>query len=116
VDRSTKLLDRYPNLETLTFPIKSNQVGVTWRPAFLAAQKTKEQRIALAARWLGINCTMKDERLRQVLHLEILPSSGLTKEAFEGSRFHYIEEEDDYDGTELAQAFQQMKGYLMWQA
>ncbi|KAF2438598.1 hypothetical protein P171DRAFT_164577 [Karstenula rhodostoma CBS 690.94] len=116
IDKSTELLDRYPNLQTLTFPIKSDQAGVTWRPAFLASQKTKEHRIALAARWLAINCPMKDERLRKVLHLEIMPSSGLTKKDFEGSQFHYVEEEDEYDGSELAEAFELMKSYLIRQA
>lgn len=115
IDKSSELLDRYPNLETLTFPIKSEQAGVTWRPAFLASQKTKEHRVAVAARWLAINCPMKDTRLYKVLQLEIMPSSGLTKQDFEGSRFQYIEE-DEYDGSELAEAFQQMKSYLKRQA
>ncbi|KAJ4290608.1 hypothetical protein N0V90_010826 [Kalmusia sp. IMI 367209] len=116
VDKSTNLLSRYPNLETLTFPIKSDQLGVTWRPAFLAVeQKTKKHRIALAARWLGINCPMRDEQLRQVLHLEIMPSTGLLKEDFEGSRFS-MEDDAEWDGSELAEAFQEMKSYLMRQA
>lgn len=113
VDKSTKLLDRYPNLATLTFPIKSDQVGVTWRPAFLAAQqKSRKHRIAVAARWLAINCPMRDDRLRQVLHLELMPSNALTKEDFEGSRLYYMDDEDEWDGTELAEAFQEMKNYL----
>ncbi|KAJ4356632.1 uncharacterized protein N0V89_004668 [Didymosphaeria variabile] len=113
IDMSTKLLGRYPNLEALTFPIKSDQVGVTWRPAFLAAQqKTKEHRIAFASRWLAINCPMKDERIRQVLHLEIMPSTSLSKEDFEGSRLYIMDEEDEWDGAELAEAFQEMKNYL----
>ncbi|KAL1606358.1 hypothetical protein SLS60_003760 [Paraconiothyrium brasiliense] len=117
IDKSTQLLGRYPNLETLTFPIKSDQVGVTWRPAFLAAQqKSKEHRIAFAARWLAINCPLKDERIRQVLHLEIIPATGLSKEDFEGSRLYYMDEEDEWDGAELAEAFNIMKGFLTRQA
>lgn len=116
IDKSSELLDRYPNLETLTFPIKSDQAGVTWRPAFLASRKSKEHRIAIAARWLAIHCPMQDTRLHKVLHVEIMPSSGFTKEDFEGSRFEYLKEEHEYDGSELAEAFQQMKGYLMRQA
>lgn len=117
LENGASILLRYPDLETLTFPIKSDQVlrGVTWRPAFLAAhQKTKEQRIALAARWLAINCPMKDVKLRQSLHLEIVPSTSLLKENFEGSRFT-MEEDADWDGSELAEAFQEMKNYLMRQ-
>lgn len=118
IEKSTNLLLRYSNLETLTFPIKSDQVvrGVTWRPAFLAAQqKTKEHRIALAARWLAINCPMKDDRLLRVLHLEIIPSTSFLKEDFEGSKFT-MEEDAEWDGSELAEAFQEMKSYLMRQA
>ena len=114
IDRSTELLDRYPNLKTLTIPIRSERAGVTWRPAFLASQKSKEHRIALAARWLAINCPMKDTRLQKVLHLEIMPSSGLAKEDFEGSRFQPMDDEGTHN--ELAEAFQQMKSYLMRQA
>ncbi|KAF2678598.1 hypothetical protein K458DRAFT_446366 [Lentithecium fluviatile CBS 122367] len=102
IDRSTSLLLRYPNLELLTFPIKSNQPGQTWRPAFCAFEhKTKEQRIALAARWLRTNCPMRDEHLHQVLRLEIQPAAGL----IEGSWFFPEEYEDEWDGSEFAQAW-----------
>ncbi|KAF1971084.1 hypothetical protein BU23DRAFT_200048 [Bimuria novae-zelandiae CBS 107.79] len=118
LDKSTSLLVRFPNLDTLTFPIKSDHVvrGVTWRPAFLAAhQKSKEHRIALAARWLAINCPIEDNRLRQILHLEIVPSTSLLKEDFEGSKFT-MEEDAEWDGSELAEAFDEMKKFLLRQA
>jgi len=105
LDMSTHIMLRYNNLQTLTFLIKSDQPGVTWRPAFLAAKK---HRIALAARWLGINCPMRDERLRQVLHLEIMPSAGFSKD-LTSSKLTPDDGEDEWDGSELAQAFEEMK-------
>lgn len=110
IDRSTKLLLRYPNLEKLTFPIKSDQLGQTWRPPFLAMeQKTRAQRVALAANWLRSNCPMRDERLRKVLHLEIMPYASFSKANYEGSSF-YPDEDYDWDCGELAEAFQVFKG------
>ena len=116
--KSTRLVDRFPNLETLTFPIKSDPAvrGVTWRPAFFAAhQMTKDHRIALAARWLASNCAVEDSRLRHILQLEIIPSTTLSKEDFEGSMFA-MEEDAEWDSSELAEAFQEMKNQLMGQA
>lgn len=101
------MLLRYPNLQFLTFPIKSNQPGKTWRPAFFpSGQKTKEQRIALAARWLSVSCPITDERLRKVLRLEIQPAAGYSKDEFKGSWFFPEEDDEDmWDGSELAQAW-----------
>ncbi|KAF2706029.1 hypothetical protein K504DRAFT_414171 [Pleomassaria siparia CBS 279.74] len=107
IEKSTRLLQRFPGLESLTMPIQLNRYGRTWRPAFLSSdQKTREQRVAYAASWLAIKCPWEDERLRKLLHLEIMPASGLSKEAFEGSRFA---PEDKWDWTEFADAFERMK-------
>lgn len=106
IEKSTKMLDRYPSLETLTFPIRLNRGGQTWRPAFLASDmKTREQRIALAASWMAAKCPFENEQLRQCLHLEI--ASGLSKEAYKGSTF--APEDDEWDAEEFAEAFERMK-------
>lgn len=107
VDKSTTLLERFPSLETLTFPIKSNRHGLTWRPAFMASeQKTREQRVALAASWMKPRCPFETERLRCCLHLELVPAGGLSKDAYEGARFL---PEDEWDCSEFAEAFERMK-------
>lgn len=107
IAKSTNLLERFPGVETLTFPIQLNRNGQTWRPAFLASdQKTREQRVVLAASWMAAKCPFENERLRKCLHLEIMPASGLSKEAFEASRFS---PEDEWDCTEFSEAFEQMK-------
>lgn len=105
IERSTAMLLRYPNLDILTFPIKSDNPGMTWRPAFFpSGRKTKEQRVALAASWLRASCPIRDERLRRILRLEIQPA--ITSEAeLKGSWFFPEEEEDVWDGSELAQAW-----------
>lgn len=112
IERSISLLQRYPNLESLTFPIKSKELGQTWRPAFFAVeQKTRQQRIALAARWLKNNCPIRDERLLKVLRLEIQPSAGSSKMETKGSRFCLDDEyEDGWELSELKEAFDLMKG------
>ncbi|KAF2252152.1 hypothetical protein BU26DRAFT_561919 [Trematosphaeria pertusa] len=110
LERSANLLRRFPNLETLTFPIKSNQVGHTWRPAFtVVEQKTREQRIDLAARWLKVNCPLAGTRLRDCLRLEIMPSAGFSKDEYKGSWFFPEDDEDEWDYTEFAEAFDMMK-------
>ncbi|KAF2646413.1 hypothetical protein P280DRAFT_10298 [Massarina eburnea CBS 473.64] len=114
VGRSSKLLQRYPNLEILTLPIKPDRPWGSWRPAFMAVeQKTREQRIALGARWLAANCRVRDERLREVLQIEVQgPSVNPPyKTEFEGSRFVFEEdnENEEWDHNEFAVAFSQAK-------
>lgn len=107
VEKSMKLLEQFPDLETLTFPIQLNRNGQTWRPAFLASdQKTREQRVALAASWMTTKCPLENEQLRQCLHLEIMPASNISKEEWVGSSFA---PEEEWDCNEFAEAFERMK-------
>jgi hypothetical protein len=108
VDKSTKMLLIYPNLQLLTLPIKSDSLTQTWRPAFFPSrQKTKQQRIALAAQWLSQNCPIRDERLRHVLRLEIQQTAAFykMKQLLKESFWFPEQSEDDWDGSELAQAW-----------
>jgi hypothetical protein len=108
ITKSTKILDRFPSLETLTFPIQLNRGGQTWRPAFLASgSMTREQRVIHAASWMVAKCPFENERLRKCLHLEMMPAAGFSKETYEGSRF--MPDEDEWDPTEFTEAFEQMK-------
>jgi hypothetical protein len=117
ITAGTKLLERFPSLETLTcIPHTPSDSG--WRPVFFAAgYKTKEQRIALAAQWLRTRCPIDNDRLRTCLQLEFVPTRGLSKEHglsnedFRGSRFAPDEDEDDWDHTEFRDAFQLMKSF-----
>jgi len=104
-----KLLEDFPNLETLTFdPHPPSRSG--WRPAFFAVEnKTKEQRIALAAQWLRTRCPIDNDRLRACLQLEFASTPGIPKEDFQGSRFAPDEDDDCWDHTEFAEAFRLMK-------
>jgi hypothetical protein len=107
IDKSMRLLQTYPNLVTLTFPIKSSRQGETWRPAFMASeQKTRDQRIAVAAAWLKANSPFDDKRLQDCLHLEIVPAAPDWKESWLTSRI-YLEEE--WDCSEFEEAFKRMK-------
>jgi hypothetical protein len=107
LSKSMRLQQTYPELETLNFPIKNTREEDAWRPAFMASEhKTREQRISVAAAWLKVKCPFSSEKLRQCLQLEIVPSSRRSKTAYEGSRF---EPEDEWDCSEFAEAFEQMK-------
>jgi hypothetical protein len=113
ISGGTTTLERYPNLETLTITLTSPLYGQAWRPSFFAVyNKTKEHRIALAVNWLKPRCPLSNERLRKCLKLELhMPFTALSKEDFKGSRFALDEdEEDEWDCTEFAEAFQVMKG------
>lgn len=111
-DKSTRLLQTFPHVETLTFPMKSNRRDKRgelepWRPAFMASgQKTREQRIALAAAWLKVKCPFANERLRRCLQLDIVPPAVSSKYMYKGSRF---DPEDEWDCSEFAEAFKKMK-------
>ncbi|KAF2188918.1 hypothetical protein K469DRAFT_702609 [Zopfia rhizophila CBS 207.26] len=107
LSKSAVLLQRFPGLETLNFPIKSNRHGQTWRPTFLAQEgKTREQRIYIGATWLKPRCPLQSDRLRMCLRLEIMPSGGLVQDDYKGSRFA---PEDEWDYSEFAEAFEKMK-------
>jgi hypothetical protein len=111
---SSKLLLLYPGLETLTLPIRSDNIRDTWRPAFMAVDyRTREQRISVGARWLKANCPMEDERLSRILHLEIhtISTSHISRAEFEVSRFAFEEDDEDasWNHTEFAAAFERMK-------
>jgi hypothetical protein len=108
-------MKQFPNLETLTFSLKPPR-GEIWTPAFFAvANKTREQRIDLVATWMSQRCSWEDDRLRQILHLEMVPSPGLSRREYAGSRF--IPEDDDaWDCTEFADAFEQMKSSIQLDA
>jgi hypothetical protein len=96
ITKSTKILDRFPSLETLTFPIQLNRSGQTWRPAFLASDlKTREQRIVVAASWMAAQCPFENEKLRKCLHLEIMPASSFSAH--------------EWDPAEFTEAFELMK-------
>jgi hypothetical protein len=106
--RSAAILEQFPNLQTLTFSLNPPRDKI-WRPAFFdVASKTREERIDRVATWMGQRCTWGDERLRAILHFEMRPSPGSSREDYLGSRF-VCEEDDIWDCTELSKAFEQMK-------
>lgn len=110
VSNSMSLVERFPNLESLTIVLSPPQ-GQTRRPAFFVVEnKTKEQRIALAARWMHSRSPLDDKRLKHCLRMELATSNELAKADFEGSRFA-LEEDDEtiWDHAEFADAFQLMK-------
>jgi hypothetical protein len=105
---SEDILEQFPNLDTLTYSLKPPR-GVIWRPAlFDVANKTREQRVDLVASWMGQMCVWEYERLRRILHLEMVPSPGLSRDEYVGSRF-VPEDEDTWDCTEFSDAFDRMK-------
>ncbi|KAF1933267.1 uncharacterized protein M421DRAFT_51966 [Didymella exigua CBS 183.55] len=109
LDSGRKMLARFPNVESITVPMKSGTESSTWRPAFFAlGGRTADRRIELAAEWMLERTKFPDERLRDCLHLELEPSPGsISKEEYAGSRFAPDEEEWDY--TEFGNAFELMK-------
>ncbi|ORY15258.1 hypothetical protein BCR34DRAFT_558945 [Clohesyomyces aquaticus] len=125
IEKSTRLLEMYPRLESLNVPIKSNYMGRTWRPAFMASDlKTREQRVALAVTWMKTNCPFESNRVRGCLHLEIMPAievpdSEEEEETIE-TRVARIRArvaeltgrtlfDEDWDCTEFSEAFERMK-------
>jgi hypothetical protein len=126
MEKSTQLLEMYPGLRTLTFPIQPNHIGVPWRPAFMASDtKTPEQRIALAAAWMTTNCPFDSDRVRECLHMELLPAgSEMSRPPHEeetiASRVARIRARvaqltgnklpgAEWDRSEFTQAFERMK-------
>ncbi|KAF2011492.1 hypothetical protein BU24DRAFT_282448 [Aaosphaeria arxii CBS 175.79] len=108
--KSERLLEAFPNLEKLTFPIKSNRHGQSWIPVFMAAgQRTREYRVNIAALWLKSKCPIDNDRLRDCLHMEIT-HNGIQKSMYAGSRFAlFTLEDEEWDHTEFAEAFEKMK-------
>ena len=110
-----KMLDRFPNLESLTFSLKPPRHGEYWRPDFFAVgNKTREQRVGIVATWMSLGSCWEDEALRECLHLEMGPQPGISKKEFEGSRFAPEEDDDDdgyWDYAEFAEAFDMMKQF-----
>jgi len=105
---SEAILEQFPNLDTLTHSLKPPREEI-WKPAFFdVANKTREQRVDLVASWMGQMCSWEDERLRRILHLEMVPSPGLSRDDYAGSRF-VPEDEDVWDYTEFVDAFERMK-------
>jgi hypothetical protein len=105
-NNAKNMLGRFPCVKTLTFPLKAPHYGETWRPAFFAVEnKTRDQRISLAASWMNIRCPWENERLRECLQMTLVPATTLMKEDYRGSRFP----EDEWDSTEFADAFELMK-------
>jgi hypothetical protein len=105
------MLERFPNLESLTFPLRPPRHGTIWRPASLTVENTtREQRVALAASWMKLRCPWENEKLRECLYLEVVPPPGLLKEEYKGSRFVPEDDEDRVWGcAEFADAFELMK-------
>lgn len=109
LDSGGRMLAQFPNVESITVPMKSGSEASAWRPAFFAlGGKTADRRIELAAEWMLERTKFADERLRDCLHLELEPPPGsISREEYAGSRFAPDEEEWDY--TEFENAFELMK-------
>lgn len=110
VQNGISKLESFSSLETLTLPIKPPRYGASWKPAFFAVEnKTREQRISLAANWMRARCPFEDGRLRECLQIELEPPSGLSKDEYEGSRFTPDEDDKEWDEKEFVDAFELMK-------
>lgn len=109
LDSGAKMLAQFPNVESITVPMKPGTDSPAWRPAFFAlGGRTADRRIELAAEWMLERTTFPSERLRDCLHLELEPSPGsISMEEYAGSRFAPDEEEWDY--AEFGYAFELMK-------
>ncbi|KAF1847043.1 uncharacterized protein K460DRAFT_52362 [Cucurbitaria berberidis CBS 394.84] len=109
IKNSTSAFERFPGLETLTFPIKPPRHGESWRPAFFAvANKTRHQRVTLAANWMKSRCPLENERLRECLQLELVPFTSRSKDEPDEEE-EEEEEEEEWDCTEFVEAFELMK-------
>lgn len=107
--QSGKLLNRFPNIESLTVPIRVGSRKTDWMPAcFKLGGKTAEARVELAASWMLGRSPLRDEKLRDCLHLELeAPRGKIWREEYAGSRFAPDENEWDYE--EFEDAFELMK-------
>lgn len=110
LEAATRIMDRFPNLETFTIQISPPKYGQEWIPAFFAVQhKTRAQRVELAARWMRARCPLENERLRACLQLELTLAPGLSAEDFKRSKFAPDEDEESWDPKEFHDAFQRAK-------
>ncbi len=111
LQNGSRMLERFPRLENLTFPLKPLRHGESWKPAFFAVEnKTRAQRVAIAANWMKIRCPWRNLRLRDCLHLELDPPKKISKAELEGSSFDPEETfEEEWDCTEFIEAFELMK-------
>jgi hypothetical protein len=109
IDSAGKMLIQFPNVESITVPMKPGEVSPAWRPAFFdLGGRTADRRIELAAEWMLARTNFSDEQLRDCLHLELeLPPDSIAREEYAGSRFAPDEEEWDY--AEFGHAFEFMK-------
>lgn len=113
------VLERFPCLESLTFSLNPPQNEAFWRPGFFVVgkNKTREQRVAIVAVWMSLGCGWEgeaDEGLKACLHLEMGRQHGrIEKREYEGSKFAPEDEtdEDVWDSTEFADAFDKMKSF-----
>ncbi|KAF1357468.1 hypothetical protein EJ07DRAFT_167643 [Lizonia empirigonia] len=96
-----KVLAQFPIVESVAVTMKPGVESTAWRPVlFVVGGTTAERRIELAAEWMLETCPLEDERLRDCLHLELLPPPGsMTKGEYAGSRF--APDEEDWDYTEF---------------
>ncbi|KAH7083764.1 hypothetical protein FB567DRAFT_594283 [Paraphoma chrysanthemicola] len=111
--KGLRMLDQFPNVEVITIKLTSKDHGESWKPAFFDIEhKTREHRVAVAARWLHPRCPIEDARLRRCLRLELQTPRVLAKDDYTGSRFAPDEDgESEWDYTEFADAFQLMKSF-----
>lgn len=110
LDSSERLLEQFPNVESLSVPMKSGFESMpAWRPAFFAlGGKTAERRVELAAEWMLERSPWSNEMVRDCLHLELEePPGSISREEYAGSRF--APDEEEWDHTEFAHAFELMK-------
>ena len=107
--QSGKLLDQFPNIKSLTVPIKVGRLETDWMSACLRlGGETAEARVELAARWMLRRIPLRDERLRDCLHLELeAPQEKIWTKEHAGYRF--APDEDDWDYKEFEDAFELMK-------
>ncbi|KAJ4320734.1 hypothetical protein N0V94_003266 [Neodidymelliopsis sp. IMI 364377] len=110
IDSAEKLLVQFPHVHCLSVLVSPGQeVGAAWRPAFFAnGDESAEERVEGAARWLSDVCPVADERVKEVLSVELVPPKGsIAREEYVGSRF--APEEGEWDYEEFAWAFELMK-------
>jgi hypothetical protein len=110
IDSAEKLLAQFPNVDCLSVLVSpGGEVGAAWRPAFFAnGDETPEERVEGAARWLREMCPVDDERVKEVLRVELVPPKGsISREEYVGSRF--APEEGEWDYEEFRWAFELMK-------
>ena len=62
---SGKLLDRFPEMESLVVPIKADRTETGWVPTcFKLGGETAEARVELAAKWMLERSPLRNEKLR----------------------------------------------------